>query len=227
MHSRSRFIRAFFIALKGGFVMSKFERRRGIESFELRSMEDGSNLIKGYAAEFEKLSVNLGGFREQIRKGAFANSLRDSVVKALWNHNTDMVLGSTKNGTLKLWEDDRGLAFELSLPDTTWGRDALESIRRGDVEGVSFGFQVNVDEWDQSGDEVIRTLVDVELHEISPTPFPAYPQTSVSVRTATEVFDEYKRTALSSQASGGAGQQESKDASIALRSKKLKLLEVM
>ncbi|MFD2704077.1 HK97 family phage prohead protease [Salibacterium lacus] len=146
--------------------------------------EDGKNIVAGYAAEFEKMSVPIFGFREKIKRGAFSKSLSDNTVKALWNHNTDMVLGSTKTGTLRLNEDERGLAFELDMPDTSWGRDAFSSIKRGDVDGVSFGFRVIQDEWDHSDpDEAIRTLVEVQLHEISPTGFPAYPQTSVSARS--------------------------------------------
>ncbi|WP_158738632.1 HK97 family phage prohead protease [Alteribacillus sp. YIM 98480] len=159
--------------------------RRSFDLTKVEVREEGDKKkVRGYAAEFEKLSVRLWGFREKIRKGAFEKSLREGTVKALWNHNTDMVLGSTKNSTLSLWEDDRGLAFELEMPDTSWGRDALSSIERGDVDGVSFGFEVVADEWDHNNpDEAIRTLIDVRLHEISPTPFPAYPQTSVSARS--------------------------------------------
>src|SRR5690606_4918999 len=151
---------------------------------EVRSEEGKPTILRGYAAVFEKLSVPLFGFREKIRKGAFAKSLEKNNIKALWNHNPDFPLGSTKGGTLKLEEDDKGLRFELELPDNSWGRDAEIAVRRKDVDGVSFGFSVNKDEWDRSNEkEPIRTLVDVNLIEISPTPFPAYPATSVSARS--------------------------------------------
>ncbi|BCJ86459.1 HK97 family phage prohead protease [Effusibacillus dendaii] len=170
----------------------KIERREiPISDVEVRTTEGQNTVISGYAARFDKLSVPLWGFREQIRKGAFENSVRNNNVKALWNHNSDIPLGSTKNGTLKLQEDDQGLRFELELPESNWGQFAAEAIRRGDVEGVSFGFQVKKDEWDKSDPKnVIRTLVEVDLIEISPTPFPAYPQTSVGVRSLQEVFEE-------------------------------------
>lgn len=172
--------------------MKKELRTLELESIEVRKSEEGKTTVSGYAARFEKLSVDLWGFREKIRAGAFAKSLEKNNVKALWNHNSDIVLGSTKNGTLRLSEDDEGLRFELDLPDTTAGRDAAESIRRGDVDGVSFGFQVQKDEWDQNDKKnVVRTLIEVNLHEISPTPFPAYPQTSVGVRSAEEVYNEF------------------------------------
>jgi HK97 family phage prohead protease len=170
------------------------QRYYEIEDLEIRA-EDEQPKIRGYAAKFEKLSQDLGGFKEKIQRGAFAKSIRESVVKALWNHNSDLVLGSTRNGSLKLWEDEVGLRFELETPVTTWGRDAMESIKRGDVDGVSFGFSVNKDgeKWEEDDKKsVIRTLTDVRLFEISPTPFPAYLQTNVAVRSAADILQGYK-----------------------------------
>lgn len=203
--------------------MSKELERRHVElsNMEIRNTDDGKTIVGGYVVEFEKLSVPLYGFREKVRKGAFEKSLRNSNVKALWNHNSDLVLGSTKNGTLKLWEDDRGLKFELELPDTTWGRDAAATIKRGDVDGVSFGFETVVDEWDNSDENnVIRTLVEVNLFEISPTPFPAYPDSSVGVRSAKQVYEEY---ASSLQADGGA-EDKPQARSLSLKRKKLEII---
>ena len=166
----------------------KVERRNyPITDLEIRSEENEPTFIRGYAAVFEKLSVPLFDFREKIQHGAFKESLEKNNVKALWNHNADFPLGSTNGKTLTLEEDDKGLRFELELPDNTWGRDAGIAIKRKDVDGVSFGFSVNKDEWDHSNSkESIRTLVDVNLIEISPTPFPAYPATSVSARSELE-----------------------------------------
>lgn len=160
---------------------------------ETRATDDGKKVISGYAARFDSLSVPMWGFREKIRYGAFRESLKRNDVKALWNHNSDKVLGSTKAKTLTLAEDEKGLRFEIYPPDTTDGNNAYESIRRGDVSGVSFGFKVEKQEWDESDENnVIRTLVQVDLREISPTPFPAYQDTSASVRSVTQDYDEYK-----------------------------------
>lgn len=170
----------------------KLEQRTfTLSNIEVRA--EGDNVtVTGDVVMFEQLSVPLWGFREKVRKGAFEKSLRKSVVKALWNHNSDLVLGSTKNRTLRLWEDDMALRFELDLPNTTWGRDAAESIRRGDVDGVSFGFEVVRDEWDYDDpSDVIRTLIEVNLYEISPTPFPAYPDSSVDVRSAKRAYEKF------------------------------------
>lgn len=176
----------------------KIERRHyPIEDMEVRSEEGKPTILRGYAAVFEKLSVPLFGFREKIRAGAFSESLRKNNVKALWNHNADFPLGSTNGKTLTLEEDDKGLRFELELPDNSWGRDAAIAVKRKDVDGVSFGFNVNKDEWDHSKkDNPIRTLVDVNLIEISPTPFPAYPATSISARSViTEHGIDYDKLA--------------------------------
>lgn len=147
--------------------------------------DNGKKIIRGYAAVWEQLSVPIYGiFKEKIRSGAFANSLKKNNVRALWNHNSDMVLGSTKAGTMTLSEDDKGLRFEITLPNTQAGNDAYTSISRGDVDGMSFGFKVRKQEWDESDPKnLIRTLIEVDLSEVSPTAFPAYPQTSVGTRS--------------------------------------------
>ena len=150
---------------------------------ELRVEGDESPKIRGYAAVFGELSENLGGFREKISAGAFAKSL-DADVRALWNHDPGVVLGRTKSGTLRLEEDERGLFVEIDPP--TEARSYIESIQRGDVDQMSFGFRVpkGGDEWDHSDpDSPVRTLLRVDLFDVSPVTFPAYPQTSVAIRS--------------------------------------------
>jgi HK97 family phage prohead protease len=161
------------------------------EGIELRA-EGEKKILRGYAAVFDKLSKPLYGFREKIKRGAFKESVKNNNIRALWNHNTDMVLGSTKNNTLRLEEDDKGLKFEIDLPDTQYGRDAAVSVSRGDVDGMSFAFNVKKQEWDEEDlKNVVRTLVDVDLHEVSPTAFPAYSQTKVTIRSVKEDYDDY------------------------------------
>ena len=173
-------------------MMKKEIRCFDSEQLEIREEEGQEKRIAGYAAMFNKWSVDMG-FREKIAQGAFEKSIDAGKVRALWNHNSDMPLGNQKRGTLTLDEDEKGLLFEIELPDNSWGRDAEIAIKRGDVEGMSFGFSVNQDYWDDSKpDKLTRTLLDVDLHEISPVTFPAYQQTSVSVRSADEVLEEYR-----------------------------------
>ncbi len=161
-----------------GEALSKIETRVFTNEFEVREDEGGMTLT-GYAARFNEPSEPLP-FIERIAPGAFKRSLKSrNDIKLLWNHNTDMVLGSTRAGTLTLTEDEVGLRVMATLPDNSWGRDAKVSIQRGDVTGFSFGFTVPAggDSWSNDGSE--RTLKSVRLMEVSTgVAFPAYPSTN-------------------------------------------------
>lgn len=147
--------------------------------------------LNGYAAVFDQLSVVLYGlFRERIERGAFAGTLSDDV-RALWNHNPDYVLGRTTAGTLSLAEDSHGLRVQIDPPNTQAGHDAVESIRRGDVDQMSFMFDVLEDTWDKDEEgQVIRTLRKVKLYEVSPVAFPAYLGTEISARADNGPFGD-------------------------------------
>jgi HK97 family phage prohead protease len=156
---------------------------------EIRAAGDGKTpKIEGYAAVFNSLSEDLGGWFERIQDGAFTKTLEEMDVRALFNHDPNYVLGRTKNQKLTLREDNLGLAFENEPPDTQWARDLLTSIERGDIDQMSFGFRTIRDRWEQVGDQIIRTLVEVKLYDVSLVAFPAYPQTAASVRSAFEAF---------------------------------------
>ncbi len=163
-----------------GEAKSKMETRIvEVDGFEVREEPDGMHL-EGYAALFNSRSENLGGFTETIKPGAFRASLKArNDIKLLWNHDTGAVLGSTRAGTLMLVEDERGLKVSATLPNTSYGRDASELIKRGDVSAFSFGFSMPArggDEWNSDGTE--RVLKSVRLHEVSLVAFPAYPETA-------------------------------------------------
>jgi len=174
------------IELTEGNDMEKDREERSYK-VEMR-VEDGDEpKITGHAAVFNKLSVDLMGFREKVAPGAFINSIEKSDIRALWNHNPDYVLGRNKSGTLKLEEDKKGLAIEILPPDTQWARDLMETIKRGDVDQMSFAFKTIKDSWEnQDKKESIRTLEEVELFDVSPVTYPAYPQTDVKVRSILE-----------------------------------------
>lgn len=148
---------------------------------ELRADENDGK-IRGYAAVFDSLSEDLGGFREKIAKGAFSDTL-NADVRALWNHDANIVLGRTTAGTLTLREDNHGLAIEIDPPNTQQANDLLISIRRGDVSQMSFGFYTKDDSWEKRDGENIRTLRKVELFDVSPVTYPAYSDTSVATRS--------------------------------------------
>jgi HK97 family phage major capsid protein/HK97 family phage prohead protease len=153
----------------------------------VRESGDGKR-ITGYAAVFNQLSEDLGGFRELVLPGAFSRCLGSSPdVRCLFNHDRNVVLGRTKAGTLRLSADANGLRFDCDLPDTQAGRDLRESIGRRDIDQCSFAFNAVGEKWrEQSGadgkPETVRELTDVELFDVSPVTYAAYPQTSVSAR---------------------------------------------
>jgi HK97 family phage prohead protease len=170
--------------------------RRALRIGELRVVdgegEDDRTRIEGYAAVFDVQSEDLGGFREVIRAGAFAKTVQEADVRALWNHSAEYPLGRTRAGTLDLAEDDQGLAFTIWPPDTQYARDLLVSMRRGDVDQMSFGFEAIRDEWTEApaGGLALRMLLEVRLYDVSPVTFPAYPQTSAEVRARVREFQD-------------------------------------
>ncbi len=167
--------------------MDKTEiRELPTNQLEIREDDNGVRTLTGYAVKWEKKSHVLGyfrKFREQFQKGAFADSLTKDDQRFLWSHDTSKVLGRTKNNTLRLLEDGIGLRFELDLPDTTLGDDTYKSIKRGDVDGVSFGFQMISHDLEEPDDDLpLRTVTKAKLLEVSAVAFPAYPDSEVSAR---------------------------------------------
>lgn len=168
------------------------ERRFTTGKVELRAAADGkSSTIRGYAAVFDSPSENLGGFIEVIAKGAFDDVLKDDV-RALFNHDANLILGRTKSGTCTIGVDDTGLFYEITPADTQTARDLVVSLQRGDVDQSSFAFAVKREgqEWKDSPDNptmMIRTIIKVaKLYDVSPVTYPAYPDTEASARTLQE-----------------------------------------
>lgn len=165
-----------------------------VEGLELRAEpEDQRPRLVGHAAVFDQLTDTLDcwGFRERIARGAFRKTIKEADVRALWNHDPTYVLGRTKNGTLLLKEDARGLAVTIIPPDTQWARDFTESIRRGDVDQMSFGFRVVKETREGTVEEPVRVIQEVQLFDVSPVTFPAYPATDVQVRSLLHALQHY------------------------------------
>ena len=178
--------------------MTTFERRVAIE---LRAGGDAkSPRLVGHAAVFNSPSQDLGGFTEIIKPGAFARSLASASHDqlALVQHMPQLVLGRRSAGTLRLSEDQRGLAFEIDVPETSAARDLLVSVQRGDIRGASFAFSTpkNGDRWEVRGGEVVRELLDVNLHEVTITAQPAYVDTSVALRSLEKFQQPARRLAV-------------------------------
>jgi hypothetical protein len=157
---------------------------RSLQARELRVAKsaDGSRTISGVVS-YNSLSCDLGGFREIIAPGAFSESIAADVL-LLRDHEATLLMGRTKSGTLTLADTADGLQFSCTLPNTASASDLAESIDRGDLDGVSFGFICVEDNWAcADGADVVRTILEAELIEISPCSFAAYPANSVSVRS--------------------------------------------
>ncbi len=156
------------------------ERRALVRPIEIRA-GDEQRTVAGYAAVFGNAADIGGQFREIIAPGAFRDAV-SSDVRALIDHDSGRVIGRTTAGTLRLSEDDVGLAVEIDLPDTQDGRDLATLISRGDISGMSFGFVVTRQQWDETGDIPTRTIEAVDLREVSAVAFPAYDGTSIAMR---------------------------------------------
>lgn len=149
--------------------------------------------IRGYAAVFNQLSEDLGGFREQLSTGAFTDAMSNSDVRALINHDPNLVLGRNKAGTLAMREDTAGLFVEITPPDTQAARDLVELMTRGDVNQMSFAFTVAKEDqtWTRDGTGPwLRTIKKISrLYDVSVVTYPAYAQTSAAVRALKETTD--------------------------------------
>ena len=162
---------------------------------ELRVSDETNSEIVGHAAVFDSWSETLGGlfpFKEIVRKGAFKDSITKDDIRALFNHDPNYVLGRNKANTLELEEDEIGLRVRITPPNTTWAKDLVESIRRGDISQMSIGFIVEEDTWGTKDGLDIREIKKVQLFDVSPVTFPAYQETDVGVR-AMEEYKDYKK----------------------------------
>jgi HK97 family phage prohead protease len=179
-------------------------------SVEVRAHE-GSKKMSGYAAVFydpENRGTEYGlgeGAVERIMPGAFQRAISEGDdVRALYNHDSNQVLGRTTSGTLRLSVDARGLRYEVDTPDTTLARDLATSIERGDITGSSFAFRVTESEWIREGEKDVREVRGVELFDVGPVTYPAYQATATSVR-AQQAADELAEVR---QRREDAGQEE-------------------
>lgn len=161
--------------------MGNLERRSG------GLVQADAGRVIGYAAVFGPLSEDLGGFRERVDSRAFDQSLSSGKdIRALVDHDSAKVLGRSSNQTLRLSTDGHGLRVEIDLPSTTYAADIRALLERGDVSQMSFGFLLHAggDKWERSADgSRLRTLLSVDLVEVSLVSIPAYPDTSAAVRS--------------------------------------------
>jgi len=168
---------------------------------EVRTDEaTGKKVVRGWAAVYNSWSNDLGGFVERIAPGFFDKVLSASMdVRALFNHDPNYVLARTVSGTLRIGTDAKGLWYEYDDPDTTFSRDLLTLMQRGDISQSSFAFSLaeNGDKWEKQNGQWTRTLLEANgLYDVSPVTYPAYEDTTVAMRsmqTAEKVNPEEQR----------------------------------
>lgn len=169
-------------------------------NLEVRAITEGEEklTIGGYAVKYNSPTLirdRWGDeFLEEISAGAFDKSLQKRNQKALWNHDSSRPLGSVSSGTLRFNSDSSGLNYDVDLPNNSYGTDAYESVKRGDVDGSSFGFKCLENVWSKveyEGREIYkRSITEAELLEVSPCTFPAYDSSEISVRSIDESRNE-------------------------------------
>jgi HK97 family phage prohead protease len=163
--------------------MDNLERRAFVECRAEAS--DNGKRIRGYPIVFNSLSVDLGGFREIIAPEAVDRTINEGLdVRALVDHDSSKVIGRTRAGTLRLRKESRGMYMEVEPDeDISYARDIMRAVKRGDVSGMSFQFRVSKggDSWDRDGNDVVRTVTDMTVNEVSIVTFPAYTATDVQV----------------------------------------------
>lgn len=166
--------------MRRSFQFTKIEHR-------VASSGGSARVIYGHAAVFELTTELRPGLRERVARGAFSESIQVDDIACLFNHEANLLLGRNSSKTMRIAEDDRGLAFETDVDERqSYVHDLLISIDRGDVRGGSFGFEALRDSvvFDRQTETMTRTLEKAKLWDVGPVTFPAYPQTDTGARAA-------------------------------------------
>ena len=153
--------------------------KRTMGTIEVREADSDDMVLEGYAAVFNS-ETDLGHFREVIKPGAFDDVMTDDV-RALINHDPNLILGRTENGTLELSTDERGLKYRVKLGDQQYAKDFYESVKRGDISQSSFAFTIKDQSWNE--ERTVRSVDKVrQLLDVSPVTYPAYAAATVQAR---------------------------------------------
>ncbi len=204
----------------------EIERRIfNVESLEVRLDGEGVEpKIIGYASVFNEPTLIVTkntSFQEQVAPGAFARAIVEDDVRALVNHDPNYVLGRNKAETLAMHEDEHGLRVTIQPPATQWATDLLTSMDRGDINQMSFGFVVRDEEWSTENEQVLRTLKDVELFDVSVVTYPAYSQTSAAVRDKATAYSQAAQADDKSAAEAMQAQSERRKRKIIIAKEKV------
>ena len=186
--------------------MNNIEKRFHKENTQKRKFETRieadkeARTITGYAAIYNSDSEDLGGFIERMAPGSFDGRLQDDV-RVLFNHDNNLVLGRTISGTATLEVDEKGLRYTCQLPDTSYARDHIELMERGDVTQSSFAFTIEDESWEERADGMlIRTVKKVgQLYDVSPVTYPAYKDSTSALRTSAPIEMEQREVEVEEQ----------------------------
>ena len=165
----------------------KDAEKRTMGTIEVREADSDDMVLEGYAAVFNS-ETDLGHFREVIKPGAF-DDVMDNDVRALINHDPNLILGRTENGTLELSSDERGLKYRVKLGNQQYAKDFYESVKRGDISQSSFAFTIKDQSWNE--ERTVRSVDKVrQLLDVSPVTYPAYAAATVQARDQQLELDE-------------------------------------
>ena len=186
--------------------MNNIEKRFHKENTQKRKFETRieadkeARTITGYAAIYNSDSEDLGGFIERMAPGSFDGRLQDDV-RVLFNHDNNLVLGRTISGTATLEVDEKGLRYTCQLPDTTYAKDLIELMERGDVTQSSFAFTIEDESWEERADGMlIRTVKKLgQLYDVSPVTYPAYKDSTSGLRTSAPIEMEQREVEVEEQ----------------------------
>jgi HK97 family phage prohead protease/HK97 family phage major capsid protein len=157
----------------------KDAEKRTMGTIEVREADSDDMVLEGYAAVFNS-ETDLGHFREVIKPGAFDDVMTNDV-RALINHDPNLILGRTENGTLELSTDERGLKYRVKLGNQQYAKDFYESVKRGDISQSSFAFTIKDQSWNE--ERTVRSVDKVrQLLDVSPVTYPAYAAATVQAR---------------------------------------------
>ncbi len=165
----------------------KDAEKRTMGTIEVREADSDDMVLEGYAAVFNS-ETDLGHFREVIKPGAFDDVMTNDV-RALINHDPNLILGRTENGTLELSTDERGLKYRVKLGNQQYAKDFYESVKRGDISQSSFAFTIKDQSWNE--ERTVRSVDKVrQLLDVSPVTYPAYAAATVQARDQQPELDE-------------------------------------
>lgn len=169
-------------ALRIADLEAKLGLPRRTERRAVPAASTSGPVLRGLAIVFNSLSVPIAGFRERIRPSAIRRTLDEGIdVRAFADHDSGKVLGRLTAKTLGLHVDRVGLHVTITPPDTTYARDLVAVVKRGDLSNMSFGFSVLTDEWEMQNGTAVRNVTDMRVYEVSPVSLASYGSTTITV----------------------------------------------